>query len=342
MFFELQSRFAIESDNNTNITPMKIKVAGRLIMLVTVLLFTGTTAFSQSLEEAGELFNQGRELITKGDNKAAIDKLEAVVTMCTQLGETGDVLKSQAASAIPNLWYNYAKGLFDDNKVDESIAAYKTTLQIAKKYQDTETYEMTRGVLAQLFLKNGNDKFRAKDYEGSVADLTQSLAYDPSNSTTLLLMGYNMRRLDKTDEMVDFFKATITAGGTDRNANTAREQLMNHYMTTGARLLNAKNTTDGLSYLDTAATYGESGDLWYYYAVGYNAEQKYDDAIAAAEKAITLDPNNKENVAKYWFEIGTAWYAKKDNNKACEAYKSANFGRTSLRADQMLKTLKCK
>lgn len=321
---------------------MKTKVAGRLIMLVTAFIFSGTAAFAQTLEEAAELFNQGRELITKGDNKGAIDKLEAVVALCTQIGEQGDELKSQAASAIPNLWYNYAKGLFDNNQIDESIAAYKNTLLIAKKYQDNETYEMTRNVLAQLFLKNGNDKFRAKDYEGSVADLKQSLEYDPTNSTTLLLMGYNMRRLDKSDEMVEYFQATIAAGGTDRNANTAREQLMNHYMTTGARLLNAKNTTDGLKYLDTALTYGTSGDLWYYYAVGYNAEQKYDDAIAAAEKAIALDASNKENVAKYWFEIGTAWYAKKDNNKACEAYKNANFGRTSLRADQMLKTLKCK
>jgi tetratricopeptide (TPR) repeat protein len=331
-----------ESDNNTNITSMKINLAGRLIMLVTGLLFAGTAAFAQTLEEAGELFNQGRELITKGDNKAAIDKLEAVVTMCAQIGEEGDPLKSQAASAIPNLWYNYSKGLFDANKMEESIAAYKNTLLVAKKYNDVETYDMTKGVLAQLFLKNGNDKFRAKDYAGSVDELKESMSYDPLNSTTMLLLAYNMRRLDSTEAMVNYFKSTIAIGGTDRNANTAREQLMNHYMITGAKLLNAKNTTEGLQYLDTASTFGESGDLWYYYAVGYNAEQKYDDAIAAAEKAISLDPNNKENVAKYWFEIGTAWYAKKDMTKACEAYKTANFGRTSLRAEPMLKTLKCK
>ncbi|MFO7721887.1 MAG: hypothetical protein R6V49_01565 [Bacteroidales bacterium] len=323
---------------------MKSNSTGRIRMVVAaiIIMLTGNL-YAQSIEQAAELFNEGRAFINEGNNKAAIDKLEASIRMCEEIGEEGDELRNQAISVVPNLYYNHSKSLFDANQIEESILMYRKTLEVAQKYNNLEVFTMTNNVLAQLFLKNGNDKFREKDYEAAVSDLKKSLEFDPKNTTTLLLMAYSYRRLDSTEAMINYFKATIDAGEqNDRNAPKAAEALMGHYMNTGARLLNARNTADGLKYLDTAATYGESGDLWYYYAVGYNIEQKYDQAIEAAEKAITLDPNNKENVAKYNFEIGSAYYGKKDNAKACEAYVKANFGRTALRAEPMIKSLKCK
>lgn len=323
---------------------MKNKLSGiiqTLIMGLIIIITTGSIN-AQSLEEAAELFNDGRELISQGNNKAAIEKMEATIVMCDKIGEEADELKQQALSVIPNLYYGHAKSLFDNGQIDESIKAYEQTLEIATKYNDIEVFNMTKSVLAQLFLKNGNDKFRARDFEGAITDLNQTLKYDSVSTTALLLMGYSYRRLENTDEMIRYFKAAIEAGSeSDRNSRSASEGLMTHYMNTGARLINAKNTSDGIKFLDTAAIYGQTGDLFYYYAVGYNAEQKWDDAITAAEKAVELDPNNRENVAKYNFEIGTAYYGKKDNTKACEAYKNANFGRTALRAEPMLRTLKC-
>jgi tetratricopeptide (TPR) repeat protein len=336
--------YIIKSLDHKNCNTMKIKNAGILQKLfMGILMLTTGSIYAQTIEEAAELFNAGREFIAAGNNKGAIEKLEACIALCDKLGEEADELKQQTVVVIPNLYYGHAKSLFDNNQIDEAIASYKTTLIIAQKYNNTEVYTMTQNVLAQLFLKNGNDKFREKEYVGAIEDLKKSLSFDSTNTSGLLLMGYSYRRLDSTDQMVEYFKATIAAAPkNDRNAPKAVDGLISHYMTTGAKLINAKNTKDGLAYLDTAATFGENGDLYYYYAVGYNAEGKYDEAIAAAEKAITLDPNNKENQAKYNFEIGTAYYAKKDTAKACEAYKSANFGRTALRADQMLKALKCK
>lgn len=322
---------------------MKTRLSSRIkTLMLALIIAAGSSIHAQSIEEAAELFNQGREFINQGNNKAAIEKLEATIAMCDKLGEEGDELKQQVVGVIPSLYYAHAKSLFDNDQIEESIEAYKTTMKVSEKYNDIETYNLTQGVLAQLFLKNGNDKFRARDFEGAVKDLEQSLLYDSLNTTTLLLMGYSYRRLENTDAMISYFQAAVEIGGdNDRNARSAAEGLMTHYMNTGARLINARNTADGLKYLDTAAIYGQTGDLWFYYAVGYNSEQRWDEAIAAAEKAIELDPNNRENVAKYNFEIGTAYYGKKDNTRACEAYKKANFGRTALRAEPMIKTLKC-
>ncbi len=324
---------------------MKTKLASKTaFLIIAIIMMTAGALPAQTIAEAGELFNQGKASLTAGDNKAAIEKFNACIDMCRKI-DTGEaiILKEQAMGALPSLWYGYAKQLFDNNQVEESIETYKTTLKVAGEYNDVVVLDMTRSVLAQLFLKNGNEKFKNKDFEGAVGDLKNSLVYDSVNTTTLLLMAYSYRRLDNTSEMLRYFKATIDAAGkNDRNAPKASDALLNHYMNTGARMINDKNVADGLKYLDSALVYGESGDLYYYYAVGYYADQRYDDAIAAAEKAIILDPDNKENVAKYYFEIGQAWYAKKDNDKACEAYKLANFGRTALRAEPMIKALKCK
>lgn len=312
-------------------------------LAVAVLIFGLTRAGAQTIEEAAELYNQANPLITAGDNLGAIQKLEAVVAICIQLGEEGSELKQKSIDVIPRLYYNHAKSLFDQNKLEESIEAYIKTHAVAIGYNNKEVDDMTTGALAQLFLKAGNDLYKEKSYAPAIVQLKKSLEYDAENTATMLLIAENYRRLDSVQEMLAWYRATISkAGKNDKNAPKASERIMGHYMTTGAKLLNQKSVTEGLVYLDSAAALGQNGDLMYYYAVAYNAQQKYDMAIEAAEKAIAIDPNNKENVAKYNFEIGTAWYGKKDNTKACEFYKLANFGRTALRAEPMLKSLKCK
>ncbi len=323
---------------------MKIRDAARLMMLATgmILILTGGLR-AQTMEEALLLFEQSRTLISEGETKKAIDNLEKVVEIAAKFEEEGDVLRSQAAAAIPNLYYNYAKDLFDAGNLEASIEAYEKTMAVAQQYNDEQTYTMTRGVLAQLFLKNGNDKFRAREFEAALVDLERALYFDPTNTNALLISAYCHRRLENTAEMIEFFQAVIAAGRpNERNVTTSRDALMTHYMNTGARMINAKNTAEGLLYLDTAATFNESADLHYYYAVGFNAEERWDEAIAAAEKAMAMEPNNLENAARNQFEIGTAWYGKNDTAKACEAYRAANFGRTAARADQMIRALKCR
>jgi tetratricopeptide (TPR) repeat protein len=323
---------------------MKIRNAAQLMMLATGMILIMTSGLrAQTMDEALLLFEESRTLISEGKTMKAISNLEKVIEITSQLGEAGEVLRSQAAGAIPNLYYNYAKELFDEGKLDASIEAYEKTMAVAQQYNDEDTYNMTRGVLAQLFLKNGNDKFRAREFEAALVDLDRALSFDSTNTNALLISAYSHRRLENTAEMISYFKAVIAAGRpNERNVTTSRDALMTHYMNTGARMINAKNTTEGLLLLDTAATFNESADLHYYYAVGFNAEERWDDAIASAEKALSMEPNNLENAARNQFEIGTAWYGKKDTPKACAAYKEANFGRTAIRAEQMIKALGCK
>jgi tetratricopeptide (TPR) repeat protein len=299
---------------------------------------------AQTIEEAAELFNQAIPLISSGDNKAAIQKLEAVVAICAKLeGSEADSLKKQVVDALPRIYYNEAKALFDKNLLNESIEAYITTHNVAKLYNNTEIDKMTTDALSQLYLKSGNDQYKEKTYLPAIASLKKSLEYDGTNTSAMRLIAESYKMLDSVSEMIFWYRTTIEkADKNDKNAIKATERLMNYYMTSCAKLLNQKNPAEGIKYLDTAATFGENADLYYYYAVTYNSLQKYDQAITAAQKAISLEPNNVENIAKYNFELGTAWYGKKDNTKACEFYKLSNVGKTGLRADPMLKALKCK
>ncbi|HRZ41232.1 MAG TPA: hypothetical protein P5228_00850 [Bacteroidales bacterium] len=323
---------------------MKTKQFFRIITLaVAALIFGLTRAGAQTIEEANELYNQARPLIDSADFKGAIGKLEASLQICDTLGEPAAELKKLITDVLPQVHLNYASYLFTQNLLEESIKVYQISLDEARKYSNKEVEEKSITSLAQLFLKTGNDLYKEKNYAPAILQLKKSLEYDAENTATMLLIAESYRRLDSLQEMLVWYRTTIEkAGKNDKNAPKASERIMGHYMTTGAKLLNSKNTAEGLIYLDSAAAIGQTGDLMYYYAVAYNSQQKYDQAIAAAEKAIALDGNNKENVAKYNFEIGTAWYGKKDNAKACEFYKLANFGRTALRAEPMLKSLKCK
>lgn len=316
------------------------KIRFALLLLFSLIISLNLSA--QTMEEANSLYSQSRELVAEEKFKEAIEKLNECLKICEKIGEEADQLKQLVITGLPNVWYNYAKHLFDDGKVNKAIEAYEKTLDIAAEYNDIGIFTMTNSVLSQLYLKEGNDLFRAREFESALENLEKALTYDSTNTSTLILMAYCYRRLENRPMMVEYFKKVLEHGDENqRNTQQASESLMNHYMTTGARLLNARNIEDGIKYLDTALTYGQSGDLMYYYAVGFNAAQEYDKAIFAAEQAIELDPNNRENLAKYNFEIGTAYYGKNNNTKACEYYKKADFGRTSMRVKPLLESLNC-
>ncbi len=320
---------------------MKTLNARRLmVLLIGTFLFVSGTVIAQTMEEAMALFNDSRTLVAEGKTFEAIEKLEEVIRMSDQLGEEAEGLKGNAAAALPNLYYIHAKNLFDDGQLEEAIGLYEKTLVVAEKYNDQQTYDLTSGVLAQLFLKSGNDKFRAREFEEALVDLERAFLLDSTNTSTLLLMAYCHRRLENFPEMIHYFQAVIAHGRpNERNVTTSRDALLTHYMNTGARLINAQEVEAGLLHLDTAATFGETADLLYFYAVGFNAAERHTEAIEAAQKSISLEPANRENEARNQFEIGTAWYAQNNTTRACEAYRAANFGRTANRADQMIRAL---
>ncbi len=325
-----------------------------LILFFTLIMAASHLYGQKTLQDANDLYNKGRELVAEKKFVEAISSLDECIVICAEL-ERGDNeeeilqaitdLKQKAMVVIPALWRDHAVDLYNNKKNEEAIVAFRKAIEISTKQNDIVIKEETEKSLSQLFLIAGNDLYRDKNYEEAIEWFKKSVELDPTNTQTLLLLGDSYRRLEKTPEMVEYFRKTIDAArnpATDRSAQQASSALMRHYMITGAQLINQKNVADGLANLDTAATFGQSGDLYYYYSVGYYADQKYDESIGASEKAIDLDSNNRENVAKYYFEIGQAYYAKKDNDKACDAYKKANFGRTTIKADQMLKALKCK
>jgi len=83
-------------------------------------------------------------------------------------------------------------------------------------------------------------------------------------------------------------------------------------------------------------------EAYYLYALAYNKQSKWDDAIKSAEKGLTLEENTPAKQARFYYETGIAQAGKKDNVSACASFKKAAVGPLAEQANYQIKTvLKC-
>ena len=105
----------------------------------------------------------------------------------------------------------------------------------------------------------------------------------------------------------------------------------------------AKNYDDAIGYLKNSLEFdGENSTTYYLMVQIYSAMQNWDETIAAAEKGLEFDKDNPTDQAKFYYEMGNAFLAKEENEKACNAYKKAAIGPFKESADYQIEhVLKC-
>ena len=102
----------------------------------------------------------------------------------------------------------------------------------------------------------------------------------------------------------------------------------------------AKKYNDAVSNLLASQEYNNTdASSFYYLALAYNELSQYDEAIAAATKALELQP---ENTSDIYFELGKSYEKKGDNATSCDYYKKVTAGNNVAAAKyQIEQVLKC-
>jgi tetratricopeptide (TPR) repeat protein len=111
-------------------------------------------------------------------------------------------------------------------------------------------------------------------------------------------------------------------------------------MTAGIDAIKSKKYTEAVPNLQAAVSYPEiNANAYYYLAVSCNELKKWNDAITAANQALTMDM--KDTSATY-FELGKAYEGLGKKNEACIAYKKVTSEQYKKSAEYQIQTvLKC-
>lgn len=299
-----------------------------------------------TLADAVEEYNKGVMSNNADSLEAAIEHFEKSLAICNELGEEGEERKIQTEMLIPNLHYNLAMKLFREEKLSEAIDQFKTTAEVAARYNDPATAEKASKVVPQLHYQLGNNKFSSDDMEGALAEFNTAIELDSAYAKAYYNRARIYRKTDNMDEFRINIEKTIELALEQQDAKTleaAKTVGRDYFLVKANNARTAKKYDEAIVHAKATLSYDEKNATAHYIlASAYNAQSKWDNAIASANEALKYEKDDAGKEAKIYYELGIAYAAKSDNANACAAYKKSATGPFQQAAEYQIKqVLKC-
>ncbi len=230
--------------------------------------------------------------------------------------------------------YNAALAAAKEKKYQDAYDHFKAAAEGAEAADDAEVATRARGILAQLDYNFGVAKIRTNDNEGALANYEAGIANNPAYPHNYLGKGKTLRELDRDDEALATLQEAIVtadAAGSADIKEQATTAMLNLIAEDGGLLL-GKNATraaaqeamNRLTAADSLLNTNVTAKL--YFARAHTALGNYNEAVAAADAGLALDPKDRNDKAAMYFAKGEALRLAGNVSGAKSAYALATYG----------------
>ena len=303
---------------------------------------------AQTLQEVTEARNKGAELMAAKDFDGAIAELEKCVELAKKVGGDAEEHQILAESALPNLYLQKADDLNKTKDYPATIKALEATVSAAEKYKNEDVKGKAEKIIPTIYYAMGAADFQAQKFNEAIKNLDQAVARDPGMSNAYFVRGACYQSLKDEAKMDESYKLAIEKGTANGDASTvqrAKTQLSRYYLNAGITAQRAKKWDDAIAaFSKTVEADNANADAYYSLLVCYIEKKNWDNAISNGEKALELrSGGDAKALDGVYYQLGTAYAGKKENDKACEYFKKVGEGSFQAGAKYQIETvLKCK
>lgn len=312
------------------------------IYLTIIFMVVLTAGFSQDLNQAGESFNQGLTAQQAEDYTGAIAAYKKALEISNALGDEGAELAMKSEKQLALSYFGYGKSLFTAKNLESALEQFSLAAEYAKKIADDKTLDAAHTYMAGINYGLGNNLLKGENYAGAIEKYQAALQIKPDYYKAYYGMGLVYKKQDNLPLMKENLDKVISMAGNDQKAiDNSKEAIATTYRNEGAKSLQANDYQVAFDYLKISLEYDAADPKSYYYlAVSSNGLKLWDDALAAANKALELETGEKSDIH---FEVAKAHEGKGETDLACQAYKNVTGGvNVKAAAYQMEQVLKCK
>lgn len=322
---------------------MKFKIMSKIAAMMIIMGFAVGVNAQQTESDAVAALKDGVAKYQAKDYLAAIKSFEECVNIYDALDLSNSENRGTAASQITKAQYKYALSFYKQKKFDESIAQFQKLEELSKTYNDPDNEKKANLIIPQLYYFKGKQLAEEKNISGAIESYNKAIElknnyFDPYFRLAEI---YSDQKNDDLFEK-NIEKAIETASKPDYKT-AANKLAANYYLKSGADAVKTDKWGDAEKYFKESLNYQEAdADIYYQFAIIYNKQSKWDEAIKAGNKALELMGASDTADAKIYYELGNAYYGKGDNEAACDAYSKANKGDFEEAATyQMKNVVKC-
>lgn len=311
------------------------------LILSVAFLSLSSFLFAQTMNEAGEAFNNGIAAVKANDYVAAIKAYTECIDICSKLGDEGVDMKMKAESQIPEAYFKIGIGLYQAKKFDEAIINFQKSSDFALKLNDNQNSDKALNYVARVYTTKGSAQYKAEDYDNAIASFDKAIQADVTYSKAYYSKGLVYNKQDKADEFKAAMDKVIELGpANDKTVEAAKSTVFKSFRADAGKALQAGNFKKSIEYIDIALNY-EEGDaqILYFATIAYNGLSNWQKAIDFGKKAVELETKDK---SKVYFELGKAYEGIDNKSEACSAYKKVTSGPNVAAAQHKIKNeLKC-
>ncbi len=319
----------------------------RVLLSLTALIFFSWSAFAQlTINDGIAAFNKGLEERQAENYNEALNQFGEALKIANDLGEEGEELKIKIETLLPGVHYQIGMALYNDKKIDEAIAKFKETIDIANAFGDADVVNKASNALSQLYYYQGSVNYKQESFREALDFFNKSIELQPDNVKAYYMIAAVYKSLDDDDNVLAAAKksAEMAQAGNDNKYYQGSLKLGRDYFLIKANAAkDAKKYSEAIGYLKNSLEFdGESATTYFLMVQIYSSQQNWDETIAAAEKGLEYEKADPVEQAKFYYEIGNAFMGKSENGKACDAFKKAAVGPFKESSEyQIQHVLKC-
>ncbi len=291
--------------------------------------------------------NDAKRAIKKGDQakrsnnyEEAIAAFQECIDICNQLGDESGVseLMPIAQQKVTKSHLDYGNELLKKNKFEQALEYYKKTVELAEKYDFPDYKNKAENNIPDVYYAQGKNHLSESKFEEAIELFNKAIEGDPDYGWAYIRKAQAYMQMDSPDEMEKAVKEATAIGkksGEDNVVNTAQQIAYKYFYNNGAKSLKNKNYAKAIPNLEKALEYGGSPTLNHYLAVCYSKESQFEQAAEREKKAIEVMKGDKsqEELARYYYSLGTYYEQLGQTANACGAYKNAAYGKYKENAE---------
>ena len=301
---------------------------------------------AQSLEEAYDLYQKGVKAAEAKDYPAVIEYLTASIDMYAGITdlEGAEGVEGSARQVLSQMYYNYAMELYQGKDFDKALSLFKSAEELAQRSNLDEIATRASSYIGRVYISKASAAFTDKLYDETIEFSEGALKIDAENENAYFWRGRAYREKGDLNNMkTDLDKCIELTKDNEQKEKTysnAVKIASAAYMNAGMDAIKNKKHTDAIANFEIAVSYPEvNANAYYYMASSYNALSKWNDAVTAANKALSMELKDASGT---YFELGKAYEGLGKKAEACAAYKKVTSDQFKKSAEYQMQTiLKC-
>jgi tetratricopeptide (TPR) repeat protein len=303
----------------------------KVFLCLSVPVFFTLNAFAQATINDGiAAFNKGLEERQAENYSEALNQFGEALKIANELGDEGEELKIKVETLLPGVHYQWGMALYNDKKIDDAIAKFKETIDIANAYGDNDVVKKASNALSQLYYYQGSVNYKQEMYTEALDFFNQSIDLEPDNVKAYYMIAAVYKGLDDDANVLAAAKKSAEMAKSENDNKYYQGSLKlgrDYFLIKANAAKEAKKFDEAIGYLKNSLEFdGENSTTYFLMVQIYSSMENWDETIAAAEKGLEFEKADPTDQAKFYYEMANAFMGKQENGKACDAYKKAAVG----------------